>query len=84
MVGLPVVTTDFETGSRDLVTDGKTGHMVHRGDVEAFSAAVIDMVENPKNAISMATSAREFLTHRFCEERLVDLLIRECKVAIDE
>lgn len=84
LVGLPVVTTDFETGSRDLVTDGKTGHMVHRGDVEAFSAAVIDMVENPKNAISMATSAREFLTHRFCEERLVDLLIRECKVAIDE
>lgn len=84
LVGLPVVTTDFETGSRDLVTEGETGHMVHCGDVEAFSSAVIDMVENPKNAFHMAARARGLLSHRFCEEGLVDLLVRECRAAANE
>lgn len=84
LVGLPVVTTDFETGSHDLVTNGETGYMVHCGDVESFSLAIIDMVKNPQKAFSMAIRARELLTDRFCEEELVDLLIRECRAAADD
>ena len=78
LVGLPVVTTDFETGSHELVDDGVTGHIVHCGDVDAFAAAVEDVVANPARAYAMAAKARELLEPRFAEERLVNLFLEEC------
>lgn len=79
LIGLPVVSTEFETGSEDLIENGKTGITVACGDTEGFAAAICDVVENPEHAYELASCAIAELTSHFSEEGLIALLLEKCE-----
>jgi glycosyltransferase involved in cell wall biosynthesis len=57
--GLPVVSTDCETGPRELVRDGENGLMVATGNPEALSAALQRLMEDDSLCANLAARARQ-------------------------
>jgi phosphatidylinositol alpha-1,6-mannosyltransferase len=55
--GLPIVTTDVG-GCADIVQNGYSGWIVPPDDEHAFVAAIVEALDNPDRARSMAMSAR--------------------------
>ena len=45
--GTPVVSTDCRSGPREILEDGKWGHLVPVGDWRAMSKAIIHALDNP-------------------------------------
>lgn len=55
--GLPCVAFDSE-GPRALVAEGKVGHVVPQGDVEAFASALAGLMEDEERRARMGEAAR--------------------------
>jgi glycosyltransferase involved in cell wall biosynthesis len=69
-VGRPVVATDV--GSiRESVDEGRTGHLVPRGDVTQLTARVLDLLRDPLRAQTMGAAAREQVISRWSLEVMV-------------
>ena len=52
--GMPVVSTDFDTGiARDLITDGKNGYVVPIGDAETMAAAIDRIISSEDCQLQM-------------------------------
>ncbi len=45
--GVPVVSTDCQSGPNEIIEDGKSGLLVPVGDEKAISEAIIKLLENP-------------------------------------
>lgn len=70
--GMPIITTAV-SGSDDAVVPGETGHIVPIGDVDAFSTALLELLENPDRAAEMGRRARIHvldLESRFSDAKL--------------
>jgi len=61
--GLPVVSTRVP-GVVDVIQDGVTGRLVEAGDRKALAAAILDLFENPKEAIRLASNFRQEIHQR--------------------
>jgi len=76
--GLPVLCYDHG-GQTDFLTGGKTGHVLHLNDFEAFTQAIVDMHDNLQRRLDMGrynrTAVEEFFIDR-CGERY-EALFRE-------
>jgi glycosyltransferase involved in cell wall biosynthesis len=76
--GLPVLCYDHG-GQTDFLTTGKTGHVLHLNDFEAFTRAIVDMHDNSQRRLEMGRYNRmaveEFFIDR-CGERY-EALFRE-------
>ncbi len=76
----PVVATDVG-GVGDLVIDDKTGYLVWRGDVEAFSDRVLDLLKDKTRRRAFGAAARNLAASRYTEGRLIgdiERLYEEC------
>ncbi len=62
--GLPVVTTSVG-GIPETITEGKDGFMCKPFDAEQFSNRILYLLEHPKAAAEMASSARRTVLQRF-------------------
>jgi len=62
--GLPIVASDIP-GNRNLVSDGEHGLLVPPGDVDALSAAVCRLLDEPEPAGRLGAAARDRLQNEF-------------------
>ena len=58
--GTPVVSTDCRSGPREILEDGKWGHLVPVGDWRAMAEAIIDTLDNPTPSDQLIARASDF------------------------
>ena len=58
--GTPVVSTDCRSGPREILEDGKWGHLVPAGDWRAMSKAIIQALDNPPPSGQISARASVF------------------------
>jgi glycosyltransferase involved in cell wall biosynthesis len=59
-LGCPVVSTDCESGPREILLEGRLGELVPIEDQEAMTAAILRTLESPPNASALVARADEF------------------------
>ena len=57
-VGTPVVSTDCQSGPREILADGKYGLLAEVGSVESIKAGIQAILDNPHEALTRAEAAR--------------------------
>jgi glycosyltransferase involved in cell wall biosynthesis len=67
----PVVATDVG-GTRDLVLDGETGHLVPPGDAAAITRALLALAAEPERAASLGAAGQRLQRERFTGEAMVE------------
>jgi len=72
--GVPVITT-LVTGARDAVLPGRTGILVPPQDPLAVTEAIARLLFDPALRASMGTAARQWVTERFEERRVLELTL---------
>ena len=73
--GKPVTATRVG-GIPELIADGVTGYLVDRGDAEAASARVLELLSDPKLRAAMGQAARETVSDKFDLRKNVAQLMR--------
>ncbi len=73
--GLPVVATDVG-GVGEAVVAGLTGELVQQGDADAFSAALVRLLESPGLRRSLGDAGRRRHAELFSEARMVNAFKR--------
>lgn len=58
--GTPVVSTDCQSGPREILDNGKYGKLVPVGDIEFLADAILDSLSNPPDADFLKQRAAEF------------------------
>jgi len=56
--GLPIVSTDCETGPRELIRNGENGILVEAGDPRALAKGLLEVIRDEKLAKALAGNAR--------------------------
>lgn len=74
--GLPVVSTDCESGPREILDDGRYGPLVPVGDAEALAAAVEQALDRPADPESLRARA-EALSGQDTSDRYLSLMLGE-------
>ena len=72
--GKPVVTTQ-SGGIPEFVSEGQTGRLVGRGDVQALAEALIELAHNPAERVRLGENARDFVQRNMAWEHVVQRLL---------
>ena len=70
LLGVPVVSTDVG-GMGELITNGRSGRLVPKGDVEGLTAALREVLDSEERAREYAANALQDLNERFSRERML-------------
>ena len=70
--GVPCVSFDCPHGPADIISNQKDGILVKNGDIEAFSKALIELIENTEKRKQMGTLAKENVK-RYLPENVIPL-----------
>jgi N-acetyl-alpha-D-glucosaminyl L-malate synthase BshA len=70
--GVPAIATRVG-GVSELIDDGITGRLFEVGDIEAMSAAAIELLSDHEALSAMAFAARSAAQDRFCATRIIPL-----------
>ena len=72
--GLPVITLDGK-GNRDLIEEGKNGHMIHQQDSIKFAEKIIELSKDKKKYFEMSTFCKEYAKQYDIKEYVNKLLL---------
>ncbi len=59
-LGVPVVSTDCESGPREVLQNGKYGPLVSVGDTNAMASAIIETLSDPPTAEFLKSAVNEY------------------------
>jgi glycosyltransferase involved in cell wall biosynthesis len=65
--GLPVVATDVG-GAREVIDEGRTGHLVAAGDADTMGRRLVELLRNSDRARAMGDAGRAVVVSRFSLE----------------
>jgi glycosyltransferase involved in cell wall biosynthesis len=65
--GLPVVATDVG-GAREVIDEGRTGHLVAAGDADTMGRRLVELLRNSDRARAMGDAGRAVVVARFSLE----------------
>lgn len=68
--GLPVVASDV-TGNRELVIDGKSGHLFRPGNYRDLAEKLMFMIKNPKRATQFGRFGRKLVEEKYSLEQMI-------------
>jgi glycosyltransferase involved in cell wall biosynthesis len=77
--GLPVVSTDCESGPREILADGEYGELVPCGDEAAFAAAMERALASPAQKDKLTGRARDLSGEESADRYLALMLDRETR-----
>jgi glycosyltransferase involved in cell wall biosynthesis len=80
--GLPCVASGIG-GNTDLITDGVHGRLVETPTPQAWSSALIQLLENPQAARALGAAARARIDREFALGVVVDGYVRLYRTLID-
>jgi glycosyltransferase involved in cell wall biosynthesis len=63
-VGTPVVATDCPSGPREVLQNGRYGHLVAVGDVKALAESILKTLQAPLSADTLREAARPYAIER--------------------
>ena len=70
--GLPIISYNFITGPKDIISDGKSGFIIREEDSEAFGKAVLKLTEDENERLRMSENAyiesKRFSVGKICEK----------------
>jgi len=69
--GVPIVTTDVG-GIRDIVSDGNTGYIIPKNDIETFSEKLLELITNTEKRTEFSKNGWDFVKDKFHYTRLVN------------
>ncbi|WP_441625014.1 glycosyltransferase family 4 protein [Cupriavidus sp. 2MCAB6] len=69
--GLPIVSTDCETGPRELLVDGQDALVVPEGEAEALARALVRVIRHSDVATELGEAARQ-KARGYSQERLAE------------
>ena len=72
--GTPVVSTDCQSGPREILQDGAFGDLVPVGDAEGLAAAILASLQRPHDKQALMARANDFSTAKAARKYL-DLLL---------
>ena len=75
-VGQPCIATDCETGPAELI-NSERGILVRVGDVEAMTAAICRMVDDPHMANCMGDKAKSFMRENYSQKIIAKQFVNE-------
>ncbi len=78
----PVIATDVG-GTRDLVRDGETGHLVRPGDAAAITRAVLSLAADAKRAAKLGAAGRRLQREHFTGEAMVQGYAKAFEEAVE-
>jgi glycosyltransferase involved in cell wall biosynthesis len=73
--GLPIVSTDCESGPSEILDDGRFGTLVPCGDAEALALAMAEVLDDPKDSRPLCERA-EALSGQDTSDRYLQLMTR--------
>jgi glycosyltransferase involved in cell wall biosynthesis len=79
----PVVATRVG-GIPELITDGQSGYLVERGDLESMSRRVLELVSDPAMRAQMGQAARQTVEAKFDLKTNVAQLIESYGITVSE
>jgi len=83
ILGLPCIATNAG-GTNSLLEDGKDGILIQDGDPYAMAGAILEINENPDQAITYGKNARLKAKMRHNEEKITDDLLKIYKTVLAE
>ena len=69
-IGKPVVATDAG-GTREIVRHGENGYLVDHGDADSQAKYIMELVDNPEQAVQMGQNGMKLLETEFNQEKMV-------------
>lgn len=68
-LGKPVITTDFEGGSRELICDGESGFIFER-NIQTISNKILELINNRELSASIGEKGKKIIESKFTIDQM--------------
>lgn len=77
--GLPCISTDCQTGPRELLGKNERGLLTPTNNTEKLARAIVRMVEDPEKAFQYGVCAYNYIKENFSPKKIALQLVNHCE-----